>query len=220
MKDRAGLVEAANGGTLFLDEIGELPEALQVKLLRVLEERVVRRVGENVARPVDVRVISATARDLWDEVEAGRFRRDLYYRLKTVLIRVPSLHERPHDIQLLLDHYLKRFCREHDSGAEFNQAARAVLAGYTWPGNVRELRNVVEALVLSNTNGNMIDAGRVGEFLTCDRSAKLRDRIASLERDEIERVLKTCGGNRTEAARMLGISRKTLWHKLKQIQQQ
>ena len=216
MKDRAGLIEAANGGTLFLDEIGELPEGLQVKLLRVLEERVVRRVGENVARPVDVRVISATARDLWEEVEAGRFRRDLYYRLKTVLIRVPSLHERPHDIQLLLDHYLKCYCEEHDSGAEFNQAARAVLAGYTWPGNVRELRNVVEALVLSNTNGDMIDAGRVGEFLTCDRSAKLRDRIASLEHDEIERVLKTCGGNRTEAARMLGISRKTLWHKLKQ----
>jgi DNA-binding NtrC family response regulator/tetratricopeptide (TPR) repeat protein len=218
MKDRAGLIESANGGTLFLDEIGELPEALQVKLLRVLEERVVRRVGENTARPVDVRIISATARDLWEEVEAGRFRRDLYYRLKTVLIRVPSLHERPHDIQLLLDHYLKRYCDEHNSGAELNQEARAVLAGYTWPGNVRELRNVVEALVLSNTNGNMIDAGRVGEFLTCDRSAKLRDRIASLERDEIERVLKTCGGNRTEAAKMLGISRKTLWHKLKQIQ--
>jgi DNA-binding NtrC family response regulator/tetratricopeptide (TPR) repeat protein len=220
LKDRAGLVEAANGGTLFLDEIGELSEALQVKLLRVLEERVVRRVGENIPRPVDVRVISATARDLWEEVEAGRFRRDLYYRLKTVLIRVPSLHERPHDIHLLLDHYLKRYCEEHDSGAEFNQAARAMLAGYAWPGNVRELRNVVEALVLSNSNGDMIDASRVGEFLTCDRSAKLRDRIASLEREEIERVLKTCGGNRTEAAKMLGISRKTLWHKLKQSQGQ
>jgi len=219
MKDRAGLIEAANGGTLFLDEIGELSETLQVKLLRVLEERVVRRVGENTPRPVDVRVISATARDLWEEVEAGRFRRDLYYRLKTVLIRIPSLHERPHDIQLLLDHYLKRYCDEHGSGAEFNQAARAALAGYAWPGNVRELRNVVEALVLSNTNGDMIDAGRVSEFLTCDRSAKLRDRIANLERDEIERVLKTCGGNRTEAAKMLGISRKTLWHKLKQIHQ-
>jgi DNA-binding NtrC family response regulator/tetratricopeptide (TPR) repeat protein len=217
MKDRAGLIEAANGGTLFLDEIGELSEALQVKLLRVLEERVVRRVGENVARTVDVRVISATARDLWEEVEAGRFRRDLYYRLKTLLIRVPSLNERPHDIHLLLDHYLKRYSEEHDSEVEFNQAARAMLAGYAWPGNVRELRNVVEALVLSNNNGNLIDAGRVGEFLTCDRSAKLRDRIASLERDEIERVLKTCGGNRTEAARMLGISRKTLWHKLKQM---
>lgn len=217
MKDRAGLIEAANGGTLFLDEIGELSEALQVKLLRVLEEKVVRRVGENAPRPIDVRVISATARDLWEEVEAGRFRRDLYYRLKTVLVRVPSLHERPHDIHLLLDYYQKRYCQEHDSGAEFNRAARTALAAYAWPGNVRELRNVVEALVLSNTNGDMIDAGRVSEFLTCDRSAKLRDRIASLERDEIERVLKSCGGNRTEAARTLGISRKTLWHKLKQM---
>jgi tetratricopeptide (TPR) repeat protein len=217
MKDRAGLIEAANGGTLFLDEIGELSEALQVKLLRVLEEGLVRRVGENTARPVDVRVISATARDLWEEVEAGRFRRDLYYRLKTVLIRVPSLHERPHDIHILLDHYLDRFCEEHGSGAEFNQAARTALAGYAWPGNVRELRNVVEALVLSNNNGDMIGPDRVSEFLTCNRSAKLKDRIANLERDEIERVLKSCGGNRTETARMLGISRKTLWHKLKQM---
>lgn len=218
MKDRAGLIEVANGGTLFLDEVGELSEALQVKLLRVLEEGSVRRVGENTPRSVEVRVISATARDLWEEVESGRFRRDLYYRLKTVLIRVPSLHERPHDINLLLDHYLKHFCEKHGSGAEFNQAARKTLAGYAWPGNVRELKNVVEALVLSNSNGDLIDASRVGEFLTSDRSARLRDRIASLERDEIERVLKTCGGNRTEAARMLGISRKTLWSKLKQMQ--
>ncbi len=217
MKDRPGLIEAASGGTLFLDEVGELSEALQVKLLRVLEEGIVRRVGENAPRKVDVRVISATARDLWEEVEAGRFRRDLYYRLKTVLIRVPSLHERPHDIQILLDHYLKHFCEEHGSGAEFSQSARSALAGYAWPGNVRELRNVIEALVLSNTNGDMIDERRVGEFLTCDRSAKLRDRIANLERDEIERVLKVCGGNRTEAAKMLGISRKTLWQKLKQM---
>jgi len=216
MKDRAGLIEVANGGTLFLDEIGELSGVLQVKILRVLEEGVVRRVGENVARQTDVRVIGATARDLWAEVEAGRFRRDLYYRLKTVLIRVPTLRERPYDIGILLDHYLQVYDDQHRTGAKLSSEARTELTRYGWPGNVRELKNVVEALILSNTNGDLIAADHVMQFLTNGSKAGLKGRISGLEREEIERALKVCSGNRTEAARMLGISRKTLWHKLKQ----
>jgi len=192
---------------------------LQVKLLRVLENCVVRRVGENASRQVDVRVISATARDLWAEVEAGRFRRDLYYRLKTVLIRVPSLRERPHDIDLLVDFYMQVYSERHGVNAELSADARKRLTRYKWPGNVRELKNVVEALILSQRNGKAIDGGRVMEFLSgMTHDAGLKDRIADLERDEIDRVMKVCEGNKTEAAKMLGISRKTLWHKLKDIE--
>jgi DNA-binding NtrC family response regulator/tetratricopeptide (TPR) repeat protein len=216
MKDRIGLIESANGGTLLLDEIGELSGALQVKLLRVLEEGVVRRVGENTPRSIDVRVISATARDLWSEVEAGSFRRDLYYRLKTVLIRIPSLRERPPDIDLLLDHYMRLYNECHGTKTTLGDTARKELMRYGWPGNVRELKNVVEALILSSSNGNVIEAEHVMQFLS-NRSSEvgLKGQIADLERDEIERVLKVCEGNKTKAAKMLGISRKTLWSKLK-----
>jgi DNA-binding NtrC family response regulator/tetratricopeptide (TPR) repeat protein len=218
MKDRIGLIEAANGGTLMLDEIGELSEILQVKLLRVLEDGIVRRVGENTSRRIDVRVISATARDLWAEVEAGRFRRDLYYRLKTVLIRVPSLRERPYDIDLLLDYYVQVYADRHGASVSLSREATHELARHAWPGNVRELKNVVEALILSSRDGEVVEANQVRRFLT-DRTteAGLRDRIADLEHEEIERVLKLCAGNKTKAAKMLGISRKTLWQKLKQM---
>jgi transcriptional regulator with PAS, ATPase and Fis domain len=175
-------------------------------------------VGENVPRRIDVRVISATARDLWAEVEASRFRRDLYYRLKTVLIRIPTLRERPYDIDALLDYYLEVYADQHGVSVQLSRDARIELARYDWPGNVRELKNVAEALILSSSNGQVIDANRVMEFLTNQTSdAGLKDRIADLEREEIERVLKVCGGNKTKAARMLGISRKTLWQKLKQM---
>jgi transcriptional regulator with AAA-type ATPase domain/tetratricopeptide (TPR) repeat protein len=218
IRGRTGLIEAANGGTLFLDEIGELPEILQVKLLRVLENCVVRRVGENDPRQVDVRVISATAKDLWAEVEAGRFRRDLYYRLKTVLIRVPSLRERPHDIEMLVDFYMQVYSERHAVTAELDDGARKKFVRYKWPGNVRELKNVVEALILSQRNGHAIDGDRVVEFLSGrGTDSGLKDRIADLEREEIERVMKVCEGNKTKAARMLGISRKTLWQKLKDM---
>ena len=218
MRDRVGLIEAANGGTLFLDEIGELSEILQVKLLRVFEEGVLRRVGENTPRQVDVRVVSATARDLWAEIEAGRFRRDLYYRLKTVLIRVPSLRERPADIEILLDYYMGFFSDSQGVVGSLSDEARDRLLRYGWPGNVRELKNVVEGLILSSHNGDIIRVDRIARFLgTGTGDADLRGKIAGLEREEIERVLKACGGNKTKAAKMLGISRKTLWQKLRQF---
>jgi tetratricopeptide (TPR) repeat protein len=216
MKDRTGLIESANGGTLFLDEIGELSEILQVKLLRVLEDGIVRRVGENVPRRIDVRVISATARDLWAEVEAGRFRRDLYYRLKTVLIRIPTLRERPYDIERLLEHYMGAYGDEHGVTIGLSPEANTALTAYDWPGNVRELKNVAEALILSSSDGDIVACEQVTVFLTNGTPGMgLKGRVSNLEHEEIERVLKVCGGNKTKAAQMLGISRKTLWQRLK-----
>ena len=198
-----------------------MSEILQVKLLRVLEEGVLRRVGENAPRRVDVRVVSATARDLWAEIEAGSFRRDLYYRLKTVLIRVPSLRERPADIELLLDHYMGFFGDSQGVAGTLSDEARDRLMRYGWPGNVRELKNVVEGLILSSQTGDVIRAERVVPFLGKGAGdADLKGKIAGLEREEIERVLRACGGNKTKAARMLGISRKTLWQKLRHFESQ
>jgi tetratricopeptide (TPR) repeat protein len=217
MRERQGLIEAADGGTLFLDEIGELSEALQVKLLRVLENGVLRRVGENTPRRVDVRVISATARDLWAEVESGQFRRDLYYRLKTVLVRIPSLTQRPHDLVPLIEHYLNVFSERHNLPARLTPEALDRLTRYQWPGNIRELKNTLEALVLSAGDGE-ITVEHTRRFLPeSGAEAGLKEQIADLEQEEIERALKASGGNRTRAAEILGISRKTLWQKLRKM---
>ena len=217
MRDRVGLIEEAGGGTLFLDEIGELSTALQVKLLRVLEEGVVRRVGENVARPVDVRVICATARNLWAEVETGNFRRDLYYRLKTALIRIPSLKERPYDIEPLMQYYLDFYCKRYGKHLTLDRTAIAELTRYDWPGNVRELKNFAEALVISKTDGVIVAADIIAVLRGSHNHDSLKRCLDETERDAILRALRLCQGNRTRAAKMLGISRKTLWQKLKRL---
>ncbi len=217
MWDRVGLIEEAGGGTLFLDEIGELGKSLQVKLLRVLEEGVVRRVGENTPRAVDVRVISATARNLWAEVEAGNFRRDLYYRLKTAIIRIPSLRERPYDIEALFRHYLAFYCEHYRRHLEIDHAAITELLRYEWPGNVRELKNFCEALVISKPDGTIVPSDVIALLNGGQGNASLEERLDRTERDAILRALRICQGNRTRAAKMLGISRKTLWQKLKKL---
>jgi two-component system, NtrC family, response regulator AtoC len=224
-RDRAGLFEAAEGGTLFLDEVAELPVQLQVKLLRALQEREVRRVGGTETKPVNVRVIAATNRDLGEAVAGGTFREDLYYRLAVVPIHLPPLSDRSEEIPDLARHLLERHSRRlgvHVQGIEPD--AMQVLLAYTWPGNIRELENVLErALVVTEgprvTLADLPEAvrvpsptGVVGRFRDDDLSVKRQ--TAELERFLIQRALERSGGNRTVAAEMLELSPRALRYKI------
>ncbi|HVP30501.1 MAG TPA: sigma-54 dependent transcriptional regulator [Myxococcota bacterium] len=223
---RRGLFVEAHGGTLFLDEIGELPIALQAKLLRVLQEEEVRPVGESKSRRVDVRVIAATVRDLEADVAAGRFREDLYYRLNVLRVHVPPLRERREDIPLLLDHYLAYFREALGRPVrEIGDDALAKLAGYRWPGNVRELANVVERAVIL-AHGEQIGLRELppevvgGGDPDGDRSPShdfsLRRARRAAESELIRHALRATDGNRTHAAKLLGISHRALLYKLKE----
>jgi len=223
---RRGLFAEANGGSVFLDEIGELPLALQVKLLRVLQEEEVHPVGESKPRAIDMRVITATSRDLEAEVAAGRFREDLFYRLNVVRLEVPPLRERPKDIPLLFDHFLARF---RDALGKPVQGicddALEQLVAYRWPGNVRELENVVERAVILAT-GDRISLRDLPESVVSppkrepeagpNRSFCLKAARKSLEADMIRRALRATDGNRTHAAKLLDISHRALLYKLKE----
>jgi two-component system response regulator HydG len=218
---RAGLVERATGGTLFLDEIGDMTLAVQAKLLRVLQEREVMRVGGARPIPVDVRVVAATHRDLEGAVRAGRFREDLYFRLKVASLRVPPLRERPEDVPLLAQHFLARFAARHDRpGLRFAPDALAALAQRAWPGNVRELENAIEQAVVM-TAGPLIEPADLGVEAPAAPApgqayrAAVRAVVGDTERSLIERALAECGQNRTKAAQLLGIGRRTLLYKLK-----
>jgi DNA-binding NtrC family response regulator/predicted hydrocarbon binding protein len=222
-QDRKGLFEEAQGGTLFLDEIGEVPLAMQVKLLRALQEREVRRVGESTSRPVDVRVLAATNRELGAEIVAGRFRQDLYYRLRVVEIRIPPLRERREDILALARLFLLRATSRHRrSVSGFSPEAANQLLHYGWPGNVRELENTVErAVVLAR--GSCVEVsdlpdevrGAVTPVYTPGGPLKSLEEV---ERDYILAVLEAVGGNKLKAAETLKIGTSTLFRKLKQYQ--
>ena len=217
---KRGLFEAASGGTLFLDEIAEMPLALQAKLLRALQDGEVRRVGDTRAFEVDVRIVCATHRDLREHVEHGAFREDLFYRLKVLTLRVPSLRERPEDVFPLA----RMFVEDEGASLRFTPAARRVLEGYGWPGNVRELSNAVKHGVALARNG-VIDVDDLPEELRAppapraetsrvvDEGDVLRP-LAEVEREHVLRVIEACGGSQTKAARVLGIGRNTLWRKL------
>jgi DNA-binding NtrC family response regulator len=223
-QDRVGLFESANGGTLLLDEVGDLPLAMQVKLLRVLQEREFRRVGENRTRKVDVRVLAATHRDIPGEVAAGRFRQDLYYRLRVIEIRIPPLRERRDDILPIARQVLA------ETGARmklpvtgFTPAAADQLLRWGWPGNVRELQNVVErALVLAR--GTRIEVEDLPDEVRHSTpgigapgvAASATRTLAEVEHDHILGVLDSVGGNRSKAASVLGIGSATLFRKLKE----
>lgn len=218
---RQGLFELANGGTVFLDEIGEVPLGTQVKLLRVLEAKEFLRVGGAEPVHVDVRVLAATNRQLEEEVEEGRFREDLYYRLNVVKLTVPPLRARAGDIPLLVERFLKEFSDEHGKGKlRFSPAALAKIQQYPWPGNVRQLRNVIENMVLFSSKPE-IDV----EDLPAELSQKHSDTLTvsvgtpldQVERQLIERTLVSAKGNRTKAAELLGISRRTLLRKIKEL---
>ncbi|HEX5437277.1 MAG TPA: sigma-54 dependent transcriptional regulator [Gemmatimonadaceae bacterium] len=223
--DKRGLFEEAQGGTLFLDEIGELPVAVQVKLLRALQEGEVRRVGATDARLVDVRVIAATNRDLAADVHAGRFRGDLYYRVNVVSVHLPALRDRPEDIPELALHFLARY-NERLGLAVHNiaPAAMRLLVEYAWPGNVRELENVIErSLVLAGdaTIGTEelpehVRSARSPILQAADGDLSVKRKTAELEQSLIRRALERTRGNRTRAARLLDLSHRALLYKIRE----
>src|SRR5438309_3421274 len=225
--DKEGLFQAAQGGTLFLDEIGELPVALQVKLLRAIQERQIRPVGGTEDVEVDVRIVAATNRDLPAEVRAGRFREDLYYRLNVVQIRVPPLRERREDILPLADHFLARFAAEHQRpGLRPSREARRRLDEYDFPGNVRELENLIErAVALSSGDEVTLDALPVplrgAPALPPDgplpQNFSLEAHLSSIERQLIDRALAEARGVKKDAAAKLGLTFRQFRHRLKKL---
>src|SRR5579884_4305153 len=219
---RKGRFEAANGGTLFLDEVGDMPLALQAKLLRVLENGEVFRIGCNEPIKVNVRLVSATNRDLEEEVKKGTFRQDLYFRLKVVTVKLPALRERREDIPLLATHFIKEFNDRHGKHVTaISEPVRKLMAVYDWPGNVRELRNVIESMVVQDQDGVLgLDDLQEGDSLRrlqvpdgqANGPSELVGRpLSEVERYYIERALELTRGNRAEAARMLGIGERTLY---------
>lgn len=229
--DRVGKFEYAHGGTLFLDEVGDMPMATQIKLLRVLESGEITRVGSNDPIKVNVRLLSATNRNLEQQIEAGTFRSDLYHRLKVVTVTLPRLVDRSQDIPLLIEHFMKQFARRHQKTIKsMSTAARRRLLAHNWPGNVRELRNTIESMVVVDFDG-LLDLD--------DLPAELADRpttegaepatgaladalvgkpLAEIERHYITETLKLTGGNREEAATLLGMGERTLYRKIKEFQ--
>jgi len=215
-----GLVEASDGGTLFLDEITETTLSFQVKLLRVIQEQQVRRVGSNRYTPVDVRILAASNRDMAQLLKQGQFREDLYYRLAVVRIDLPSLEERRDDIPLLVRHFLRRFNEKNGLNVTIDPAAVHLLQQMRWPGNVRELENTVNRLAIFAPTGEVTLADVEAETHRTQESEEKSgsapatpDRLMELERQHILQILKQTGGNRSEAARRLGIERKTLYRK-------
>jgi two-component system, NtrC family, response regulator len=207
---RKGKVESAGGGTLFLDEIGELPLPLQVKLLRFLQEREIERIGGRERIPVDVRIIAASNRDLKSEIQAGRFREDLYYRLSVVTITVPPLRERGDDIVLIARAFLARSCQEHRRKVRFSPAALQALLAYTWPGNIRELENKVQRAVIM-AQRNVIEPLDLdlAAVEVSDEPEGLRDARDRVERQALLDGLVKHRGNISQASKALGVSRPT-----------
>jgi two-component system response regulator PilR (NtrC family) len=235
VSDKTGLVESAEGGTLFLDEVADLPLNMQVKLLRVIQEKSIRPVGDNAERPVDVRILSATHRDLAELVERGSFREDLYYRINVIELRVPPLRERGEDILLLARAILSR-----DPGAgtptRMTAAAQTALLGYHFPGNVRELENILERAQTLCSDG-LIDVGdiqlrstaeREGPAISAPQAAgpvagtpapggSLGSQLEDIERDAIIKALEKTRYNKTRAAQVLGISFRALRYRIKKL---
>ena len=219
--NRRGLFEDAAGGTLFLDEISTISPAIQVKLLRVLQEKRIQRVGSGADIPVDFRLIAATNVDLAEEVAAGRFRQDLFYRLNVVPVRVPPLRERAGDIPLLVSHFRLHFARENGLPAPaIDTAALARMSAYNWPGNVRELEHFVERAVIMQAStpelvSQLPESRMTAQGLATEAMVDEPWTLDRLERAYILEVLRSCGGNRKLTARKLGIATRTLYRKLK-----
>ncbi|RMA78390.1 sigma-54-dependent transcriptional regulator [Umboniibacter marinipuniceus] len=222
--DKAGLFLSANGGTLFLDEVADLPLAMQVKLLRAIQERGVRAVGGEVEQAVDVRILCATHKNLVDEVEAGRFRQDLYYRLNVIELPVPPLRERTSDLPMLTNHFLARFAaRAECSQPALSESARQTLSHYAFPGNIRELENILER-AFTLCEDDKIEAADLGlsanttQMLdSVDDVDNIDEFLAVMERQVLIRALEKTQGNRTEAAKNLGISFRSIRYRLDRL---
>ncbi len=216
---RLGKIELAEGGTLFLDEVGDLSLSLQAKLLRVVQEREFERLGGRQRIGVDLRLVTATNRDLEHMVEEGLFREDLYYRLRVVVIQVPPLRDRRTDIPLLARHFLEIYGEKFGrTGLEFDRGAVRELSSYDFPGNVRELENIIQAAIALAPPGEVItgdDLG-IGNHRRPEGEHDILGTLKELESRHIQRVLEATGGNRLDAARILGIDRTTLYRKMKQ----
>ncbi|HWB01124.1 MAG TPA: sigma-54 dependent transcriptional regulator [Pirellulales bacterium] len=229
--DRVGKFEYAHGGTLFLDEVGDMPMATQIKLLRVLENGEITRLGSNDPIKVNVRILSATNRNLEKQIAAGTFRSDLYHRLKVVTVVLPRLVERSEDIPLLIEHFIKLFAKRHDKTIKsMSTPARRRLMAYDWPGNVRQLRNVIESMVVVDVDGvldlddlplELVEPSTapLAASTTIDNSlgALVGRPMADVEHLFIAETLRATGGNREEAAAMLGIGERTLYRKIKEF---
>ncbi len=219
-QDKVGVFEYADGGTAMLDEIGEMPLPLQAKLLRVLQNQEVQRVGSPAVRKVNVRVVAATNRDLPEMVSQGKFREDLYFRLCMVELKVPSLAERREDLPLLQRHFLKSFAAQYKKPlAGLTRRAQTLMGRYTWPGNVRELENVIgHACMMAESD--VIDVRDLPDRIQNLRPAEVAETEAELSMDQLlrvhaQRVLARAGGNKARAAEILGISRTYLYELLK-----
>jgi two-component system response regulator AtoC len=227
IRTKKGLFEEADGGTLFLDEIGELPGQLQVKLLRVLQEGEIRRIGESKPIQIDVRIVAATVKDLQKEVNEGRFREDLFYRLNVLPLHIPPLRERREDIPLLVHHFIRKYNQAMNKNVkDLDHRAMETLMGYKWYGNVRELENTIErAIVLSEKNNIESDSlpaeiqgykqGSQADTLP-DEEYSIKKASKSLETNLIKKALKKMKGNHTHAARLLEISHRALLYKIKE----
>jgi DNA-binding NtrC family response regulator len=217
-RDRTGVFETANRGTVFLDEIGEIDPPFQLKLLRFLQEREIRPVGANRAKPVDVRVVAATNRDLQKMVEEGKFREDLWFRLNVVRIHLPALRERRTDIPLLSHFFLRKYNERYELNSVLTASGQKLLEEQPWPGNVRQLQHLIERLVILAPGGRL-DAEAVGEALaeSAGEETAATESLKDTEREQILKVLEATSNNKSRAAKILGIERKTLYRKLERM---
>jgi two-component system response regulator HydG len=218
IETRAGFFQTADGGSIFLDEISEMTLPMQVKLLRVLQDREVRMVGSTRAKTIDVRILAATNKDLAGLVEKGVFREDLFYRINVITIALPPLRSRGNDVLLLTQHFVKKFSKEFGkSPQQISERALEVLKNYPWPGNVRELENIIQRLVVM-TDGDIIDVPDLPPLMRFSalREVGLRRSLAEVEAEYIQNVLASVGGNKSRAAEILGIDRKTLRKRLQE----
>ena len=216
-RDRMGVFEAANNGTVFLDEIGDVELGFQLKLLRFLQEKEIRPLGSSRGRKVDVRVVAATNRDLQKMVDEGKFREDLWYRLNVVRVTLPPLVDRRGDVPLLAHYFLKKYNSRYAQNARLTEPGLAALQNYSWPGNVRQLQHMLERLTILAPNGRIDEMAVRDAIDQGEPRETASDTLADTEAEQIRRVLAATGGNKSRAAKILGIERKTLYRKLERM---